>query len=125
MDACNIDPSSISLYLCHLNTDPGTTSNYQQYACGAYGDLLTISAKGGIDKVRYTKEIDIVHLVGGVDVSTDDSFRAIVTAVPTDLVYFGMGIGTISGANFNGGVAFGGYIEMDVGFYGRKNTLTT
>jgi hypothetical protein len=125
MEGCNADPLASSIYFCHTNTDPGTSTNYQQYSCGAFGSSLAVNSKGGQDRIRYRKSISIASLVGAVDVTTDDSFRAIVSAVPTDLVYFGIGIGTISGGNFTVGIAFQGFIEMSIEFYGRKNTLAS
>jgi hypothetical protein len=124
-DAMNADPLAVSVYICHTNVDPGTSSGYQQYSCGAYGHNKAISPKGGMDKFHFRQKISIPKLVGAIDVTTDDSFRALTNGGPTDTVYFGLGIGTISGANFTVGVDFNGYIEMWVEFYGRKNLLSS
>jgi len=126
VECVNMDPLSMGVFFCHLNTDPGTGgANYYSYASQAFGTQKMLSPKGGLDRVTYVQTVPVAQLVGAVDVSTDDSLRASVTTVPADLVFFGIGIRTTTGGNLTVGVDVIGYIDMEVQFYGRKNTLTT
>jgi len=122
----NIDTSPLDVYFIHSNTDPGTVgTNYQQYATAAFGTQKGISPKGGMDRIQYRRTVSVSSLVGAVDVSTDDSFRSLTSATPTDLVYFGIGAQTMAGGNMVSGINFSMQIKMWCKFYGRKNNLTT
>jgi len=122
----NLDTSALDVYFVHSNTDPGTVgTNYQQYATAAFGKTIGLSPKGGMDRATYRQKVNVGALVGGVDVSTDDSFRALTSTTPADLVYFGIGAQTMTGGNMVTGLGYTFNIRMWCKFYGRKNNLTT
>lgn len=120
----NLDNLSISLYTTASNTDPGTAgTNYNGYAQSAFGrtfELAPFYSGRGTQTINQTVP---VAKVLGMSPAQADSFRAVTTSIPTDLVYWGFGIYSNSGANFANGVGYTGYFEMQCRFYSRQDQL--
>lgn len=121
----NLDTIAANWYIYHTNTDPGTTgTSSPSYAQTFLGATRALGFSTGEGKARYTKSVSVSKILG-MPIGTADSFRSLVSAGPADLVYFGFGVYSDSGANFTSGITITGWIEMDVRFYGSKDLLTT
>jgi len=121
----NLDAFATNLYIYHSNQDTGTTgTDGMSYAQTPFGrtELLSPSSSGG-SKLVYNKTVKIGEIVG-MDTSQADTFRSTTGAVPADLFWWGFTCATATGSNFVNGVAFNGYVEMTIRFYGRSTLLT-
>jgi hypothetical protein len=120
----NLDNLSIALYSVVLNTDPGTAgTNYYDYAQSAFGRTYELAPfYSGAGSVTHRQTVNISKVVG-MPVMQADSYRAVVTGNPSDLVFWGFGIYSNAGSNFANGVGYDGFIEMNVRFYSRQDQL--
>jgi len=120
----NLDNLSVALYSVVSNTDPGVAgTNYYDYAQSAFGRTYELAPfYSGAGSVTHRQTVDISKLVG-MPVMQADSFRAVTTGNPTDLVFWGFGIYSNAGTNFANGVGYDGFIEMNVRFYSRQDQL--
>jgi len=122
----NLDTQPYELDFVHSNEDPGNTGlQYHNYASQPYCSRSMIAAKGGMDRATYHKKMICAKLLGSVAIETSDTTRALVNAVPADLLYFGVGVRSLTATNQTNGVVFTGSIRMRCRFYGRQNLLTT
>jgi hypothetical protein len=120
----NLDNLPYALYSVVSNTDPGTAgTNYYDFAQSAFGRTYELAPfYSGAGSTTHRQHINISKLVG-MPIKQADSFRSVTTAIPADLVFWGVGLYSISGSNFLNGVAYDGYIEMRVKFYARQDQL--
>jgi len=120
----NLDNLSVALYSVVSNTDPGTGgTNYYDYAQSAFGRTYELAPfYSGTGSVTHRQSVNISKLIG-MPVTQADSFRAVTTGNPSDLVFWGFGIYSNAGSNFANGVGYDGYIEMNVRFYSRQDQL--
>jgi len=126
LSIANLDPQPYALYFIHTNTDPGLGgSTYYDYASMPYCSRGLIGVSGGQDRYHYRKMIRCANILGSIAVETSDSLRSVVTSVPADLLYFGLGINSLTNTNMVIGIGYVGGIRMKIRFYGRQNLLTT
>lgn len=126
MTFTNLDNIPIALYTYHSNVDPGTAGtsavDYAQSFKGRTELLAPFYASSGSFTLNDT--VDTSRILG-MSMSQADSFRSAVASVPADLLWWGFTVATMTGVNFTSGVAYEGYIEMTIRFYGRQTLLTT
>jgi hypothetical protein len=120
----NLDNLSVALYSVVSNTDPGTAgTNYYDFAQSAFGRTYELAPfYSGTGSITHRQHVNISRLVG-MPIKQADSFRAVTTSIPSDLVFWGFGIYSNAGTNFANGVGYDGYIEMRVKFYARQDQL--
>jgi len=120
----NLDNLSVALYSVVSNTDPGTAgTNYYDYAQSAFGRTYELAPfYSGTGSITHRQHVNISRLVG-MPIKQADSFRAVTTSTPTDLVFWGFGIYSNALTNFANGVGYDGYIEVRIKFYARQDQL--
>lgn len=125
----NCNPtSSIAFYVLNTNTDPSLSgTNYVLYSTNPHCQRRLLSPHPGntaSETVRH--KIEVARILGSPAVETDDSYRALTTGVPADLVWLtivGESIATNGSDNaINLGVLID--VNMRVRFYGREVDLT-
>jgi len=123
----NLDAQPYGLYFLNTNTDPGLSgTDYFDYASGPYCKRSMLSiAGGGSDTIHHKMTVNCAKVLGSIAIETSDSTRAVVTSVPADLLFTGIGVRSATATNMVSGVVFNGVIRMKIRFYGRQNLLTT
>lgn len=103
--------------------NPGVAAPYDQMAAERIGQNALLSGKGGQDRVKWRRFIRFSDIVGSNVVETDDTYRALINAVPADTVWFSIGTFSPSGSNLTLGVAFQIRFKMHIRFYNADLTL--
>lgn len=109
---------------CYVGTstvDPGT-SVVSSSLPRSQSHLLP--AKGGLDRCVFRGAQTQAQIVGSNECEFDDTHAAIVTANPTDLVYFWIGIQDASGTNLTNGVEYFLRFSQFVRFYGTQSSIS-
>jgi len=119
----------LSYTLVHTNADPGSSfgTAYTLGSGNAFGASGVLGTAGSPPTHYRSRKIRVAELVGGVDPETGDNWHGASAANPTDLIYFGLGVQSLTVANVftaNGGVTFNVRIRMWVRFYDRKNLIS-
>jgi len=126
LEMCNLDTTPTSVYFVHTNENPGTVgTSYLDYAAQAYCSHNMVGNSTGFNKLRYRKTINCAKLLGSAALETADSLRSLTNAVPSDLLFFGIGLRSPASTNLTNGCVYSGYIFMTIRFYGRQNILTS
>jgi len=119
----------LSYTLIHANADPGSSfgTPYTLGSGNAFGASGVLGSLGSAPTHYRSRKIRVAELVGGVDPETGDNWHGGSAANPTDLIYFGVGVQSLTVANVftaTGGVTFNIRIRMWVRFYDRKNLIS-
>jgi len=119
----------LSYTLVHTNADPGSVfgTPYTLGSGNAFGASGVLGAVGSPPTHYRSSKLRVAELVGGVDPETGDNWHGASGANPTDLIYFGLGVQSMTVANVftaTGGVTFNIRIRMWVRFYDRKNLIS-
>jgi len=126
LEMCNLDTTPTSVYFVHTNENPGTVgTSYLDYAAQEYCSHNMVGNSTGMNKLRYRKTINCAKLLGSAALETADSLRSLTNAVPTDLLFFSIGLRSPASTNLTNGCVYSGYIFMTIRFYGRQNILTS
>jgi len=122
----NLETFPISVFSINSNIDPGTTGgSWRDYQAEPYCKYGVVAGSSGINKIRFFHKISCSKLLGSASVQQADSMRSLVTGVPADLLYYGIGLFAVTGANMTNGVYYQGNIQMNIKFYARVNVLTS
>lgn len=107
-----------SIYTCMLNSDPGTT-----LSAIIQGNALTkvqvLGINSGEGKTTLSGYAKVSSILGSKTSLTADSYRAVTTANPADVVWIGIGASTLDGGNFASGIALRILLTIDIEFYDR------
>jgi len=125
-EVANLEAFPITVYSINSNVDPHTIgSGYIDYQTQPYSKVAIVGAVSGKGTVRFKHNVSVSKLLGSNAVDTADSLRSLTNAVPADLVYYAIGLFSVTGANMANGVMYQVNIKMNVKFYGRQNLLTS
>lgn len=114
----------VSVFSINTNIDPGTSgSNYQNYATEPYCKWKVIGPASGANGCRFVHNVDCAKLLGSESIEQADSLRAVTSANPADLLWYGIGVQSTTGSNLTAGTYVTMFIEMRVRFYARRDTL--
>lgn len=109
-----------------LNTNttlPGT--NYGLYATNPYCHSKLLAPYGGAPTtVRFRGRVPVSKLAGTPAAETADSFRAVTTGSPADLVWLSIAGEALQGSDFTNALSYDIKIIMHVRFYSREVDLT-
>jgi hypothetical protein len=120
IEIVNKEAFPIYCYVGSSTVDPGT-SVVSSSLPRSQSKLL--SPKGGLDRISFRGFATQAYIVGSNECDTDDTHAAIVTANPTDLVYFWIGVQNASGTNMTNGVEYFMRFTQYVQFYGTQTTI--
>lgn len=125
----NCNPTdAVAFYVLNTNTDPSLSgTNYVLYSTNPHCQRRLLSPHPGTTSTETIRHgMSVSRILGSPVVETDDSYRALTTGVPTDLVWLtlvGEAIATNGSDNaINLGVLVD--VNMKVRFYGREVDLT-
>jgi len=120
IEVCNNEAKPVIAYCYNTNTAV-TGSSLDVYAGSPYCSTVMLGpATSGTCRHVFSGRIECSKLLGSIEAETDATTRALVTGVPSDLLFLSLfaqatsGLGTLAN-----GVAYIASITMHVRFYGR------
>jgi hypothetical protein len=122
----NAEPSMLEVSLIFSPTDPTSAITTQailsSYSLNDLNVHTTASASGGLDKMRLTASRRMEQIAGTKAVYTDDTYRSLMTTVPTDALWCTLGINNSIAVNLqaNKGLQATLTIWFDLELSGRK-----
>jgi hypothetical protein len=98
VEIANTDALPIVGYVYLSNSDPGTSLPYANALANPLGVWKTLSAGGGgKDTLTLKDSQTVATILGSNEVEVGEQYRALVTAVPADLLWLTVGVHSISG----------------------------
>lgn len=126
LQTTNRDADAVAVFVINSDTDPGTGgSTYMDKACNPHCAKHLHQQFAGGQTWTFKKHYPVAAITGTSTVETDDTYRALTSGVPADLVWFGLGVQSPGAANLTFGIAYVLYIKMQIRFTGRKTTLVS
>lgn len=121
----NFEAFPVNTYVLLANHNPATVgSNFLLFSSNPYCKHKLLAVSPGTHEHVFRGGISFSRLLGSNNVETADSFRALTTAIPADILWLTIaGENPVSGTMANGCV-FDVRITMHVRFYGREVDLT-
>lgn len=118
----------VNVYVMNTNTDPTLSgTNFSLYSTNPYSQtkLLAQSPAPGA-KAFFAGHHQVAKILGASVVETDDNYRALTTANPSDLVWLTMAVENvgITGGDANVNLSYIIDITMSIRFYGREVDLS-
>jgi len=112
-------------YVLNTNTRPSTSgTRWDLYSTNPYCQSKLLALSGaGLSSHTFRKKVMISNVLGSRAVETDDSYRALTTGVPVDLMWLGVGIENPT-ANVGVSCVYDLKLIMHVRFYGREVDLS-
>ncbi len=120
IEVVNNETKPVVAYCYNTNTAV-SGSSLDVYAGSPYCSTAILGpANSGTSRHVFTGRVNISRLLGSVEAETDATTRALVTGVPSDLIFLTLYASATSGlATLTNGVAYIASVTMNVRFYGR------
>jgi len=119
----NMEAFPVQIILMYTNLDPGTSfGTYKVFQGNPLTYTLELGAKtGSTDTRTFRRRVNVAEITGTIAPEYDDSYRAVISADPTDFVWLGhavvaKGINVLTATN---GVIYTKRITRMVRFFGR------
>jgi len=124
----NAEAFPVAVYMLNTNVDPGVAgTNGQVQASNPLSQQALLGPlTGGANRKVFNRRLRVSQVVGTMAPETADSFRAVTTAAPADLIWLAVVADTMDSTHvFSAhlGVFIQVTIEPLVRFYGRKTLL--
>ncbi len=121
----NADVTPSNVYVLNSNLSPSTAgTNYLLYSSNPYCYSHLLGPSTGDSNHTFKGSLSFSRLLGSNNVETADSFRAVTTGNPVDLLYFSIGVDTTAaGGTLPNGVVCDLSLTLHVRFYGREIDL--
>lgn len=105
-------------YAVMLNSDPGTTLSGIIIGNSLCKETV-LGINSGMGRATLSGRAKVSQILGSKTSFTADSYRAVTTANPADLIWIGFGATTLDGGNFASGIALSIVLTVEVEFYDR------
>lgn len=119
VDFSNLEAFPVTCYVVNSNNDPGTTASVVVSAGNAMNQTSFLSAKGGMDRKTFSKNVTLATLLGSDAIETADSYRSLINGSPSDITWLGLGAQSGTGTALTVGVVYRFSLTMYCRFYDR------
>jgi hypothetical protein len=112
--ACvNLGTVPAVMYDLNSDNDPGAAAPVTRTANPLCGFKI-LSAAGGMDRCTLRRTVRVANVVGDKACEVADSFRSLVTGIPADTTWLGIGAQSLTGATLATGISVMGEITFFV-----------
>jgi len=119
------EPAPVIAYLLVTNLNPNSVgSNFSLYASNPYCKSFMLGPNTGSSNHTFRGSLRFAKLLGSMAVETSDSFRALTTSNPADLLFVSIGAESTLIATLSNGVFCRVELSLHTRFYGREVDLT-
>lgn len=113
----NMEAFPVSVFILNSNNDPGTSTSTTK-SVNPLSQEKMLSAKGGSKELTlFTGRHTVASVLGAQAVQQADSYRALISASPSDITWLGIGSQSATGTAYTTGVVWNLTLTMDVEFY--------
>lgn len=127
ISVANIEGVPVDCFVINTNVDPTTSiTSWISYSTAPHAahKLLGLSTSGQANW-RARGSYSVAQILGSKAPEYDDSYRALVTANPADLIWLGIGIQVAGSGVLTYGVSIDVRITLHLRFYGRRLGITS
>lgn len=118
----------VNIYVMNSNTDPTLSgTNFSLYSTNPYSQTRQLAkSPASSSSAQFRGHHQVAKILGSKVVETDDNYRSLTTANPSDLVWLTMAVENIAvtGGDANVNLSYIIDVTMSVRFYGREVDLT-
>jgi hypothetical protein len=118
----NNESFAVSVAYAFTDENPGSSASYDELAAERIVGNALLAGNGGQNRVTFKRFVKYSDLAGSDSVETDDTYRAIINAVPADTFWLTIGAFSPSLANLTLGIAFQLRLRMHIRFYNADLT---